>query len=147
MSLGCAAALPALPPLMAAYVARDGVMVRGLRTVPEPGERQVLVRVAASAVNRADLLQRSGNYPPPPGVTDVLGLEASGTIVRVGPGCTAWLQIGVAVMALLAGGGRSPVEFFVCLLIACPSSSPRRQATPSTSSSRKARCGRLSASY
>ncbi|MFT4009227.1 MAG: NAD(P)H-quinone oxidoreductase [Nocardioidaceae bacterium] len=70
--------------------------------VPAPGE--VVLDVAASAVNRADLLQRQGFYPPPPGVTDVLGLECSGTVSAVGDGITAW-QVGDRVCALLAGGG------------------------------------------
>lgn len=71
---------------------------------PEPGHGEVLVEVAASAVNRADVNQRRGNYPPPPGVTDVPGLECSGTIAAVGGGVTGW-QVGDKVCALLAGGG------------------------------------------
>lgn len=71
---------------------------------PEPGPGEVLVRVRASAVNRADVLQRRGRYPPPPGVTDVLGLEAAGTVAALGPGVDAW-RVGDRVMALLAGGG------------------------------------------
>ncbi len=60
--------------------------------------------LAATAVNRADLLQRAGFYPPPPGASDVLGLECSGTISAVGADVTTW-QVGDAVTALLAGGG------------------------------------------
>jgi putative PIG3 family NAD(P)H quinone oxidoreductase len=71
---------------------------------PVPGPADVVVRVAASAVNRADLLQRQGNYPPPPGASHVLGLECSGTIVEVGPDVAGW-QVGDEVCALLAGGG------------------------------------------
>ena len=71
---------------------------------PAPGPDEVLIEVAASAVNRADLLQRQGNYPPPPGVTDVPGLECSGTIAAVGDNVTGW-QVGDQVCALLAGGG------------------------------------------
>lgn len=71
---------------------------------PEPGPGQVLVDVAATAVNRADLLQRRGLYPPPPGESEVLGLECSGTVAAVGPGVTAW-RPGDPVCALLAGGG------------------------------------------
>jgi putative PIG3 family NAD(P)H quinone oxidoreductase len=71
---------------------------------PRPAEGEVLIDVAASAVNRADLLQRQGFYPPPPGASDVPGLECSGTIAEVGPGVTGW-QVGDAVCALLAGGG------------------------------------------
>ncbi|HLN77620.1 MAG TPA: NAD(P)H-quinone oxidoreductase [Nocardioidaceae bacterium] len=71
---------------------------------PKPGSGEVVVDVAATAVNRADTLQRQGNYPPPPGASDVLGLECSGTISAVGPEVTAW-QVGDEVCALLAGGG------------------------------------------
>jgi NADPH2:quinone reductase len=71
---------------------------------PEIGPGDVLVHVAASAVNRADLLQRQGHYPPPPGASDVLGLECSGTIVEVGRDVAGW-QVGDEVCALLAGGG------------------------------------------
>ena len=71
---------------------------------PVPKDGEVLVDVAASAVNRADLLQRQGNYPPPPGASDILGLECSGVVAEVGPGVTGW-QVGDQVCALLAGGG------------------------------------------
>lgn len=70
--------------------------------VAGPGE--VLVDVAASAVNRADLLQRQGFYPPPPGASEYPGLECSGTVAEVGEGVTGW-QPGDQVCALLAGGG------------------------------------------
>jgi len=69
---------------------------------PEPGE--VIIDVTATAVNRADILQREGNYPPPPGASDVLGLECSGTIVSVGAALTLD-RIGERVTALLSGGG------------------------------------------
>lgn len=62
------------------------------------------IRVAATAVNRADLLQRQGLYPPPPGASPILGLECAGEVVEVGPGVTDW-RPGDRVMALLAGGG------------------------------------------
>lgn len=71
---------------------------------PVPGPGEVLVEVAATAVNRADLLQRQGFYPPPPGASDVIGLECSGTVAAVGEGVTAW-SVGDRVCALLAGGG------------------------------------------
>lgn len=64
---------------------------------------QVRIRVAAAGLNRADLLQRAGMYPPPPGASDILGLECAGVIEEVGPG-SAW-QVGDTVCALLAGGG------------------------------------------
>ncbi len=73
---------------------------------PAPGPAEVLVEVAASAVNRADLLQRMGLYPPPPGVSDTLGLECSGRIVALGDGVSGW-QVGQPVCALLAGGGQA----------------------------------------
>lgn len=79
-----------------------------LRTVevdrPVPGVGEVLIEVAAAGVNRADIMQRSGAYDPPPGTTDVLGLECSGVIVAVGPEGDRD-QIGQEVCALLAGGG------------------------------------------
>jgi len=71
---------------------------------PVPGPGEVVIDVAATAVNRADTLQRQGKYPPPPGASDVLGLECSGTISAVGPDVTG-RQVGDEVCALLAGGG------------------------------------------
>jgi putative PIG3 family NAD(P)H quinone oxidoreductase len=71
---------------------------------PKPGPGEVLLDVAATAVNRADLLQRQGFYPPPPGAPEYPGLECSGTIAALGEGVTGW-QIGDEVCALLAGGG------------------------------------------
>lgn len=71
---------------------------------PEPGPGEVVVDVAATAVNRADLLQRQGFYPPPPGASDVIGLECSGTVAAVGEGVTGH-GVGDRVCALLAGGG------------------------------------------
>ena len=72
---------------------------------PEPGPEEALVTVHASALNRADLLQRRGHYNPPPGIrADVLGLEMAGVIARVGERVSAW-QPGDRVMALLGGGG------------------------------------------
>jgi len=74
------------------------------RPDPHPGPGEVVLDVAASAVNRADLLQRQGHYPPPPGASDVLGLECSGTVREVGDGVERW-RVGDPVCALLAGGG------------------------------------------
>lgn len=74
------------------------------RPVPELKAGEVLIRVAAAGVNRPDVLQRRGNYPPPPGVTDIPGLEVSGEIVRVAEGVTTW-RVGEKVCALIAGGG------------------------------------------
>ncbi|WP_181768407.1 NAD(P)H-quinone oxidoreductase [Streptomyces albidus (ex Kaewkla and Franco 2022)] len=72
--------------------------------VPEPGEGEVLVDVAASAVNRADILQRQGFYDPPPGASPYPGLECSGRISALGPGVSTW-AVGDEVCALLGGGG------------------------------------------
>jgi putative PIG3 family NAD(P)H quinone oxidoreductase len=71
---------------------------------PQPGPGQVLVQVVASGVNRADLLQRRGNYPPPRGESPILGLEVSGRIAALGEGVADW-QLGEDCVALLAGGG------------------------------------------
>ena len=73
------------------------------RPVPEPGTDEVLVRVAAAGVNRPDVLQRLGVYPPPPGASDIPGLEIAGTVVAAGEGATH--LIGTRVCALVAGGG------------------------------------------
>ncbi len=80
-------------PLTLAVVARS-----------EPGTHEVLIRVAAAGVNRPDLTQRAGFYPPPPGAPETLGLEVSGTVEVVGPGVTRWHE-GDEVCAWLAGGG------------------------------------------
>jgi putative PIG3 family NAD(P)H quinone oxidoreductase len=73
------------------------------RPVPEPGDAEVLIRVAAAGINRPDILQRKGMYPPPPGAPDVLGLEVAGTVVAAGSGGEA--LVGQKVCALVAGGG------------------------------------------
>lgn len=77
---------------------------------PVPGPGEVLVKTVASGVNRADVLQRQGHYPPPKGTTDVLGLEASGIVAALGEGVERWRE-GDEVVALLAGGGYA--EYFV----------------------------------
>ncbi len=71
---------------------------------PHPGRDEVLIRVTAAGVNRADLLQRQGNYPPPSGASEILGMEVAGTIAGVGEGVDHW-AIGDRCVALLAGGG------------------------------------------
>jgi putative PIG3 family NAD(P)H quinone oxidoreductase len=69
-----------------------------------PGPGEVLLEVAAAGLNRADLLQRMGYYPPPPGASEIIGMEVSGTIAALGDGVSGW-QVGDQVCALLAGGG------------------------------------------
>jgi putative PIG3 family NAD(P)H quinone oxidoreductase len=69
-----------------------------------PGEGEVLLKVASAGVNRADLLQAAGKYPPPPGASEIIGLEVSGSIAELGDGVTSW-SIGQPACALLAGGG------------------------------------------
>jgi putative PIG3 family NAD(P)H quinone oxidoreductase len=71
---------------------------------PTPGPGEVVIAIAASAINRADLQQRNGVYPPPPGASDILGMECSGTITAVGDGVERW-QVGDEVCALLTSGG------------------------------------------
>lgn len=72
--------------------------------VPKPGDGEVLIRVAAAGVNRPDVMQREGNYPPPKGAPDTPGLEIAGTVVAAGGGVD-WPAIGIEVCALVAGGG------------------------------------------
>jgi NADPH2:quinone reductase len=74
------------------------------RPVPRPGPHEVLVKVAAAGVNRPDVMQRKGLYPPPPGATDIPGLEIAGEVVGLGPDVTRW-KTGDKVMALVIGGG------------------------------------------
>lgn len=74
------------------------------RDVPAPGEGEVLVKVAAAGVNRPDVLQREGGYPPPPGASDIPGLEISGEVVALGPGVDN-LAVGDKVCSLVTGGG------------------------------------------
>lgn len=72
---------------------------------PKPGAGEVLIRVAAAGLNRADILQRQGHYPPPAGASEVLGMEVSGTVVERGPGAEERWKVGDAVCALVPGGG------------------------------------------
>lgn len=74
------------------------------RPTPHPGDGEVLIRVEAAGVNRPDVMQRLGKYPPPPGASDIPGLEVTGTIAEVGPHVTRW-KAGDVVCALVAGGG------------------------------------------
>jgi NADPH2:quinone reductase len=74
------------------------------RPLPEPAAEEVLIRVSAAGVNRPDVMQRLGMYPPPPGAPDIPGLEVAGTVVRLGASASRW-KIGDRVCALVAGGG------------------------------------------
>ena len=80
------------------------VLCAAIRATPEPGHGEVLIEVAAAGVNRPDVLQRQGGYPPPPGASDIPGLEVAGTIVARGAGVST-LSIGDRVCALVTGGG------------------------------------------
>ena len=97
-----------LPPRMRAVaISAPGgpeVLVVEERPVPQPGEGEIVVEVAAAGVNRPDLMQRAGAYPPPKGASDLPGLEVSGTVAAVGPGTPRW-RVGDAVCALTPGGG------------------------------------------
>ena len=74
------------------------------RPVPQPGSSEILVRVKAAGVNRPDVMQRKGHYPPPPGAPDIPGLEIAGDVVAVGDKASRW-KVGDRVCALVAGGG------------------------------------------
>jgi len=89
---------------MKAIAIRDGALVWDEAPTPELKDGEVLVRVHATAINRADLSQRSGRYPPPPGASEIMGLECSGVIENLGPNVSGH-QVGDQVCALLAGGG------------------------------------------
>jgi NADPH2:quinone reductase len=80
------------------------VLVPIRRPVPQPARGEVLIRVAAAGVNRPDVFQRQGSYAPPPGTTDLPGLEVAGEIVAIGPETSRW-KVGDRVAALVAGGG------------------------------------------
>jgi putative PIG3 family NAD(P)H quinone oxidoreductase len=84
--------------------------------LPQPGAGDVLIRVAAAGVNRPDLSQRAGAYPPPPGASPILGLEVAGTVAQLGADVAGW-RVGDAVCALVPGGGYS--EFVVAPAVHC----------------------------
>src|SRR3984893_1427017 len=97
-----------VPTRMTAIVIRSpggpDMLVPQERPVPSLGEHEVLVKVAAAGVNRPDVMQRKGLYPPPPGATDIPGLEIAGEVVALGPKVERW-KIGDKVMGLVIGGG------------------------------------------
>ena len=90
--------------VVAAGTGGPEVLSVGEVDAPRPGSGEVVIEVVATAVNRADTLQRQGFYPPPPGATDTIGLECSGRVAELGAGVTGW-SVGDEVCALLAGGG------------------------------------------
>ncbi|HEY0628960.1 MAG TPA: NAD(P)H-quinone oxidoreductase [Sphingomicrobium sp.] len=92
-----------VPDVMRAIEIADGELRLASRPMPRPGKGEVLVKVAAAGVNRPDVVQRKGLYPPPPGASDIPGLEIAGTVVAAGQGSTH--LIGNKVCALVAGGG------------------------------------------
>ena len=80
------------------------VLVPVERPMPTPGPGEMLIKVAAAGVNRPDVMQRRGKYPPPPGASDIPGLEVAGSVDRIGTDVTGW-NVGDAVCALVSGGG------------------------------------------
>jgi len=100
--------MSALPATMTAIAIQEpggpDVLEPEERPVPHPGEGEILIRVAAAGVNRPDMLQRQGHYPPPLGAPDIPGLEVAGEVVKLGPGAERW-KVGDRVTALVAGGG------------------------------------------
>jgi len=80
------------------------VLVPETRAVPQPAQGEILIKVSAAGVNRPDVAQRSGSYPPPPGASDLPGLEVAGVVVALGPGASKH-KLGDKVMSLVAGGG------------------------------------------
>lgn len=100
--------MTALPDMMTAMaISANGgpeVLQPANLAVPQPGDREVLIKVHAAGVNRPDVLQRKGLYPAPKGHSELPGLEVSGTVAALGPGATRF-KIGDAVMALVNGGG------------------------------------------
>ncbi len=101
--------MTSIPTTMTAIAVRDGKgPAEALQAVeaptPEPKAGEILIRVQAAGINRPDILQRKGQYPPPPGASEILGLEVAGEVVALGEGARRW-QVGDKVCALLAGGG------------------------------------------
>jgi putative PIG3 family NAD(P)H quinone oxidoreductase len=123
--------------MMAIEIARPGgpeVLRLAQRPVPQPTHGEVLVRVSAAGVNRPDVMQREGKYPPPPGASDIPGLEISGTVVALGPSHAdmRW-NVGDTVCALVAGGGYAEfatVPAVQCLPVAAGTSMAGAAAMP-----------------
>jgi NADPH:quinone reductase len=100
--------MPDLPATMISIAIREAggpdVLVPQSQAVPQAGAGEILVKVAAAGVNRPDVMQRQGLYPPPKGATDIPGLEIAGEVAALGAGVTRW-KLGDKVMALVVGGG------------------------------------------
>ena len=100
--------MPALPAQMTVIGIRapggPDMLAPEKRPLPQPGAGEVLIKVAAAGVNRPDVMQRLGLYPPPKGATDIPGLEIAGEIAALGTGVKRW-KLGDQVMALVIGGG------------------------------------------
>ncbi len=105
-----------VPPDMQAAAIHDHVLVIETRPVPKPAAGEVLVRVAAAGINRPDILQRKGLYPPPAGISDIPGLEIAGEVVALGKGAKG-LKKGAKICALVAGGGYA--EYCVVPAVQC----------------------------
>jgi NADPH2:quinone reductase len=127
-----------VPARMTAIVIRTpgapDVLVPEERPVTAPGEGEVLVKVAAAGVNRPDVMQRKGQYPPPAGATDIPGLEIAGEVVALGQGVTRW-KLGDKVMALVVGGGYAqycPAHESHCLPVPAGLSMVQAAAVPET---------------
>ena len=104
------------------------------RPDPVPGAGEVLIRVAAAGVNRPDILQRQGAYPPPPGASDLPGLEVAGILESIGEGVSGW-RVGDAVCALVAGGGyatKCVAPAVQCLPVPAPLDLTAAAAIPET---------------
>ena len=127
-----------VPARMTAIVIRTpgapDVLVPEECPVTAPGEGEVLVKVAAAGVNRPDVMQRKGQYPPPAGATDIPGLEIAGEVVALGQGVTRW-KLGDKVMALVVGGGYAqycPAHESHCLPVPAGLSMVEAAAIPET---------------
>ena len=130
--------MPALPAEITVIAIRapggPEMLVPEPRPLPQPAEGEVLVRVAAAGVNRPDVAQRQGNYPPPKGATDIPGLEIAGEVVALGPGVRRW-KLGDKVMALVVGGGYAeycPAHESHCLPVPAGLSMVEAAAIPET---------------
>src|ERR1700716_4140102 len=130
--------MPALPAEITVIAIRapggPEMLVPEPRPLPQPAEGEVLVKVAAAGVNRPDVAQRQGNYPPPKGATDIPGLEIAGEVVALGPGVRRW-KLGDKVMALVVGGGYAhycPAHESHCLPVPASLSMVEAAALPET---------------